>query len=81
MLDTSGNGGDLATAAKEGTALAGWSALAPWFLRPLLLRPPRDGGSVLGLPGLDGGEAEALPAIEVAKGEVDRKTMNTGHPV
>ena len=29
----------------------------------------------------DGGEAEALPAIEVAKGEVDRKTMNTGHPV
>ena len=28
-----------------------------------------------------GGEAEALPAIEVAKGEGDRETMNTGLPV
>ena len=29
----------------------------------------------------DGGEAEAFPAFEVAKGEIDRETMNTGLPV
>ena len=29
----------------------------------------------------DDGEAEALPAIKVAKGEGDRETMNTGLPV
>ena len=33
----------------------------------------------LGSRGYDGGEA--LPAIEVAKGEGDRETMNTGLPV
>ena len=56
VYKTSGVDCGLASSAWEGVALAGLSALALWFTRPLLLyRPQGQGGVLAGLPSLDPG--------------------------
>ena len=85
MHQASGNVGDLATAGYEGLASAGWTVPTLWYSRPLLLQIS-PGTVVVFWPACqdwprDGGEAEYLSSIEVAKGDGNRETMNTGVPV